>query len=61
MPERCPETVPVSNMKAIFVFEFMGHCPNVPIKTLKMKTCEDLLITYGVCSSMYQKIRQELT
>ena len=42
LPERCPETVPVSNMKAIFVFEFMGHCRNVPIKTLKMKTCEDL-------------------
>ena len=40
--ERCPETVPVSNIKAMFVFEFMGHCRKVPIKTLKMKTYEDL-------------------
>ena len=37
LPERCLETVPVSNIKAISVFEFMGHCHKVPIKTLKMR------------------------
>ena len=40
--ERCLKTVPVSNIKRMFVFEFMGHCYKVPIKTLKMKANEDL-------------------
>ena len=42
LPERCSETVPVSNIKAMFVFEFMGHCRRLPIKVLKMKTYEGL-------------------
>ena len=43
LPERCPETVPVSNINEMFVFKYMGHCHKVPIKTLKMiKTYEDL-------------------
>ena len=32
----------MSNIKTMSVFEFMGHCRKVPIKTLKMKTYEDL-------------------
>ena len=32
----------MSNIKAMFVLEFMGHCRKVPIKMLKMKTYEDL-------------------
>ena len=42
LPERCPEAVPVSNIKAMFILEFTGHCREVPIKSLKMKTYEDL-------------------
>ena len=36
------ETVLVSNITAMFVFEFMGHRRKVPIKTLKMRTYEVL-------------------
>ena len=42
LSKRCPKTGSVSNIKAMFVFEFMGYCRKVPIKTLNMKTYVDL-------------------